>query len=408
MNKTRKLIFVSSHYIKIISFCLVSKCNRMIFSQISALSLVATLFLALMCFHISYLRASKYHTIKSILQIYIMKNILKLSYGRVMQKFNKRAKNPRYAQEIFLKERMQRDAKTVYGKQHDFSSIKCLEDLRKKHPLTSYAHYEEYVQRMADGEKDVLICEKVERFGITSGTTGKGKLIPLPNSRFGKFRRELETMWRGAIVQRIGFGLLQKAIINYVNPKQTKTASGDVVGPFSSFTMFADNMKRVISPILSAPWEVLSISTEHEAQYMVLLFGLRDANIGLWFGPFSSQVHKAMSRLEKHWQQLVHDIQTGTIDKDLKITAEAREACMKELTPEPERAEELKREFEKGFDGIMRRVWPHLIFIWGINTSNYTEKLRNEYANGKNYIISHTPSRTYKEILYKTRMLHHV
>ena len=299
-----------------------------------------------------------------------------------MRKFNEGAKNPRVAQETFLKERMERDAQTVYGKRHDFSNIKCLEDLRKKHPLTSYAHYEEYVQRMANGEKDVLVCDKLVRFGITSGTTGKGKLIPLVKSRFfGSNSMMNQIIWQRA-EKRLGSGSpLQKAIINYVNPRPTTTASGEIVGPMLFYT---EDMKGVISLFISVPWEVTSITTEHEAQYIMLLFGLRDPNIGRMMGPFSSQVHKAMSRLEKHWQQLVHDIRTGTVDRDLQIAPEVREACMKQLTPEPQRAEELKREFEKGFDGIMRRVWPHIIYIFGINTSDYTEKLRNKYAKGMN------------------------
>ena len=316
--------------------------------------------------------------------MYIFNNILQLSIGSVMRKFNKQAKNPRYAQERFLAERMQRDANTVYGKQHHFSSIKCLEDLRKKHPLTTYEHYEEYVQRMADGEKDVLICEPLQRFGITSGTTGKGKLIPLPKSRMWGIGPTLQTMWQGAASRRIGSGSpLQKDIINYVNPRPTTTAGGEIVGPIHLYT---DDLKWIMSPILSVPWEVTSVSTEHEAQYITLLFGLRDRNISRFMGPFSSQVHKVMSRLEKHWQQLVNDIRTGSIDKNLKIPAEVREACLKELTPEPERAEELRREFEKGFEGIMRRAWPHLNYVFGINTSNYTEKIRNGYAKGMNDI----------------------
>ena len=314
--------------------------------------------------------------------MYILNNIVNLSVGSVIRKFNKQAKNPRYAQECFLTERMQRDANTVYGKQHHFSSIKCLEDLRKKHPLTTYEHYEEYVQRMADGEKDVLFCEPLQRFGITSGTTGKGKLIPLPKSRLWGIGPTLQALWQWATSRRIGSATpIQKDITNYVNPRPTTTASGDIVGPMHLYT---DDLKWIMSPLLVSPWEVTSITTEHEAQYIMLLFGLRDRNIGRWMGPFSSQVHKAMSRLEKHWQQLVHDIETGTVDKDLQITPEVREACMKELRPEPERAEELKREFEKGFEGIIRRVWPHLVYIIGIDTSGHTAKLRKRYSKGMN------------------------
>ncbi|XP_072015309.1 uncharacterized protein [Amphiura filiformis] len=343
-------------------------------------SMVTTLFLAAVCFHISSIRASKYHTLPSILLFYIMNQMLRLFSGSVLRKFDASAKDPRRAQEEFLISRMQRDANTAYGKRHRFSNIKSLEDLRNSHPLTSYDHYEEYLQRMADGEKNVLICEDMVRFGITSGTTGKGKLIPIPKSRNSTQVNPIQILWQAAIRRKYGIpSPLQKDIILYVNPRPTKTPGGDVVGPMHLYT---DDMKFIITQMVSVPWEAVSISTEHEAHYLTLLFGLRDPDIGRWMGPFSSQIHKAMSKVENHWEQFVHDIKTGTVDKDLKISTEVREACEKALLPEPERAEELRREFEKGFDGIMGRVWPHMKYIFGINTADFTQKLEEKYAKG--------------------------
>ncbi|XP_072026289.1 uncharacterized protein [Amphiura filiformis] len=309
-----------------------------------------------------------------------MNQMVRLFSGAVFRKFDARAKDPRRAQEEFLRSRMKRDANTVYGKRYKFSNIKSLEDLQNNHPLTSYDHYEEYIQRMADGEKNVLICEKLMRFGITSGTTGKGKLIPMPKSRYYSQATSVQVYWQTGSGRKYGFpSPLQKDIMLYVNPKPTKTPGGDVVGPMHLFT---DDMKFIITQVLSVPWEAMSISTEHEAHYLTLLFGLRDADIGRWMGPFCSQIHKAMSKVENHWEQFVHDIKTGTVDKDLMISTEVREACEKALLPEPDRAEELRREFEKGFNGIMRRVWPHLKYIFGINTADFTQKLEEKYAQG--------------------------
>ncbi|XP_072026288.1 uncharacterized protein [Amphiura filiformis] len=345
------------------------------------MSLITTLFLAAVCFHISSVRASKYHTLSSMLLMYIFNQMTLPFRGITLRKFDARAKDPRRAQEDFLKSRMKRDENTVYGKHHNFNNIKSLEDLRNSHPLTSYDHYEEYIQRMANGEDNVLIGEKLFRFGITSGTTGKGKLIPMAKSRYYSHGPSLQIL--GQIGSGKKFGNpspLQRDIILYVNPKPTKSPGGDVIGPM---LLYSDDMKFLVSLMAVVPWEVMSISTEHEAHYLTLLFGLRETDLGRWMGPFSSQIHKAMSRVENHWwEQLVHDIKTGTIDKDLKISTEVREACEKTLCPEPERAEELRREFEKGFDGIMQRVWPHLKYIFGINTGDFTQKLKEKYAKG--------------------------
>ena len=38
------------------------------------------------------------------------------------------------------------------------------------------------------------------------------------------------------------------------------------------------------------------------------------------------------------------------------------------LKPDKERAIDLRREFEKGFDGIARRIWPNLTHVHGVVT----------------------------------------
>ncbi|XP_072051335.1 uncharacterized protein [Amphiura filiformis] len=340
---------------------------------------ITTLCLAVMCFHISYIRASKSHTLFSILLLYILSHIVNLFSILIWRQFDARAKDPRRAQEDFLKSLMKRDANTAYGKRNNFSNIKCLEDLRKLHPLTTYDHYEQYIERMANGEKNVLLCEKLSRFGVTSGTTGKGKLVPLTRKRYTSIFT-IQLILQDVISKKYGYkSPLQKDFGLYVNPRPTTTPGGDIIGPMHLYT---DGMKTLVTAMGNTPWEVMSVSTEYEAHYLELLFNLYDSNIGTWIGPFSSQIHKAISRVETHWKQFVHDIKTGAIDKDLQIPIEVREACEKALSPDPERAEELRKEFEQGFDGIVRRIWPHMKCVFGINTAQFTEKLNKKYTKG--------------------------
>ena len=86
-------------------------------------------------------------------------------------------RHPRKAQEELLQKLIRRDAKTEYGRHH-LEEIHSLEDLVNKHPLTSYDHYQKYIERLADGEEGVIVGEKPVRFGVTSGTTGVGKRMP--------------------------------------------------------------------------------------------------------------------------------------------------------------------------------------------------------------------------------------
>ncbi|XP_072026291.1 uncharacterized protein [Amphiura filiformis] len=348
-------------------------------STLQSVPLAVTLFLATVCFHIFYVRSSKLPSVTSLLLQYALNQVVWFSSVFFKRKLNKIFKDPQKAQEDLLKDIMESNADTKYGKKYKLRGVTQLQDLRANHPLTDYAHYERYVQQMANGEENVLmISEELHRFGITSGTTGKGKLIPFAKSRLaiGMGNTAILTATSG---NRWGWASpLQKTMLFYVNPKPTKTTSGHIVGPNLLLT---DDMKLATTSC-TTPWEAFSISTEFEAVYITFLFGLRERTLSNVFGVFCSVTHKAMVLLEKNWEQLVHDIKTGIIDKDLQMSTEVLEVCQKVLTPEPERAEELRREFEKGFDGIMKRIWPHLIFIYGHNTADFTEKLENGYAKG--------------------------
>ncbi|PIK62418.1 putative indole-3-acetic acid-amido synthetase GH3.9 [Apostichopus japonicus] len=66
-----------------------------------------------------------------------------------------------------------------------------------------------------------------------------------------------------------------------------------------------------------------------------------------------------MRLMEDEWEQLVEDIREGKINSELKLAPNIRRSLEKALGKgDPKRACELQKEFEKGFDGIIRRVWP--------------------------------------------------
>ena len=52
------------------------------------------------------------------------------------------------------------------------------------------------------------------------------------------------------------------------------------------------------------------------------------------------------------------------------------------LSPDKQRAYELRSEFEKGFDGIARRIWPNLTHVHGVVTGmkNFYTIIINTYV----------------------------
>jgi hypothetical protein len=69
--------------------------------------------------------------------------------------------------------------KTLFGKDHDFNSIKTYEDFKKRVPIQDYEGLKGYVEKIKNGEPDILWPGKPVYFAKTSGTTSGVKYIPI-------------------------------------------------------------------------------------------------------------------------------------------------------------------------------------------------------------------------------------
>src|SRR5690349_7503955 len=68
---------------------------------------------------------------------------------------------------------------TLFGKDHDFGSIRNYEDFKKRVPVRDYESLKPYVEQVVKGKPDILWPGKPAYFAKTSGTTSGTKYIPI-------------------------------------------------------------------------------------------------------------------------------------------------------------------------------------------------------------------------------------
>ncbi|WP_062055059.1 GH3 auxin-responsive promoter family protein [Aquimarina longa] len=103
----------------------------------------------------------------------------KVLANRIRKKIDKWALNPIKTQEKVFKNLLETAKDTAFGKDHDFYAIKTHSDFAKNVPIRDYEGLKSYVDRVVNGESDVLWPEKPLYFAKTSGTTSGAKYIPL-------------------------------------------------------------------------------------------------------------------------------------------------------------------------------------------------------------------------------------
>ena len=80
--------------------------------------------------------------------------------------------NPMRSQEDFVMRLVRENAKTEYGRNNGFKNIRNINDFKRCLPLTTYSDYTPYIERIANGERNVLTAYLTEHISIWEGFKG--------------------------------------------------------------------------------------------------------------------------------------------------------------------------------------------------------------------------------------------
>lgn len=109
-----------------------------------------------------------------------MKVLAAKIFAFFIHKKNKRwIDNPIATQKKVFNDLLKKGAKTAFGKDHGFATIKTTTDFAANVPVNDYEALKPYVERMIAGEEDVLWPGRPLYYAKTSGTTSGAKYIPI-------------------------------------------------------------------------------------------------------------------------------------------------------------------------------------------------------------------------------------
>ncbi len=110
----------------------------------------------------------------------IINNILQYTFKQKYARIDNFMRHPSATQEETLSSFIKKSADTEFGRSHDYSSIKSISDYQNKVPIQTYEDIKPYVNRLMNGEKNLIWPGKTEWFAKSSGTTAdKSKFIPI-------------------------------------------------------------------------------------------------------------------------------------------------------------------------------------------------------------------------------------
>lgn len=272
---------------------------------------------------------------------------------------------------------------TVYGKKYDFKSIKSAKEYMAKVPLTVYEDYEEYIQDIIDGKENPLSVREVTHFAKSSGSAGNPKKVPMCLEATEMFTDYTLNVCFAAMNEDLGALRKKSRGVSLANI-QFEYINGISYGPISG--KVREKYKEVEHYIYTSPTIATYPTEDMDTKYLHLRYALMEEDLSFMTCSFLNLAVDTMRYLEHHWKIFVNDIATGTIDENIKISPEYRKELEKDLKPMPNRAMDIKEEFEKGFQGILPRIWRNFQFVYGIGDGGfrvYKEKMEKYLGSVK-------------------------
>ncbi|MBO5598322.1 MAG: GH3 auxin-responsive promoter family protein [Oribacterium sp.] len=278
-----------------------------------------------------------------------------------------------------LWEILEKNKGTDIGQNHRFDLIHTYEAFKKSVPLTEYDFYEPLVELTTRiGETNIFCAEPLVGYSLSSGTAAGQKRIPYTAGHLVAYAACMrEILLDGEAT----FALLESLPkeMEYVDQTRLDSIIGAALSVIRMELSECSYAKRFKQGVMTSPIELFFPSETIDPRYPRLLFALLDPDVSQIVAPFTWTVLDTIQYLEKNHAALLHDMENGTISADFDFPEAMRKQLEAKLTASPERAAALRAEFEKGFEGILPRIWPKCRRIVAAGTgafSIYTRKLK--------------------------------
>ena len=273
-----------------------------------------------------------------------------------------------YQEELVL--RIAREnVNTTFGRKHGFDRIHNIADFRMRVPISCYDDYPEYIERISNGERNVLTAYLTEHLSPYEGY----KKLPL--SRWGvqtfydyNFSAAFYIAGNEGLITG---GMTLNLVDNCIDTLPSGVHVGNLLGRQLTKRDF-DNSKVYVIPI-----DVANYVGQNDILYIQALYALSQKKLSLAICDHYTDMINLLRYIEKHWPRLANEIEQG----NTYVTADAM------------RANTIREVMERHHIGtqLVTNLWPdlHVMMIYDVCclTTSF-ELLRTYCGRDVHYIFA--------------------
>jgi hypothetical protein len=295
---------------------------------------------------------------------FLLSSIIRLNGMRFERALNRAVKRPAQQQEKLLLDIVKKNKDTEYGGKYFFGSIRNNQDFKRSVPVIEYSDIEPYVEKLKNGQRNVLTSDPTFMFSLTSGTTATPKYIPI--TRKGQRRTEqLMQQWLSrAIFDHPSFfnqkflGITGAAIEGYCASKI----------PFGSASgMINSTMPGIVKKTFAAPLCVSSI-TDYDLRYYVMARLIFEQSISFIATPNPLTLIKLTEVFQRRAEEILRSMHNGWLSDSIRSDKDYSDSTVpceirSWVKPNKARAFFLGKVLERAGSLKSSDCWPELALV---------------------------------------------
>lgn len=303
-------------------------------------------------------------------------------------------RNPRYAAERTLRDILTISKDTVYGKEHHFDRILSATSTESFFRLyqsfvpinDSFETLRPYVERHKNGEENVLFPGKPDMYATTSGTTNEPKWIPMTHKYLKDVYGKMSHIWTWNFIKHRNRVFAGHLFTTVGKECEGYAPDGTIFGAVSG--VLVRDIPQIIKKHYTAPACVMSIPDYSARNYTLMRLALQHRDVTLWATANPSTILELLRTLNENTEEMIQDIEHGTISDLFDIPYFIREELYAYVSPKPERADELRQILQEKGKLEPRDFWPWLQYLstWKCgNTKIYMDKYMDQFDWDKTF-----------------------
>jgi len=315
----------------------------------------------------------------------LLRSFVKLEGSFLKHSFDRLTKAPHVAQREYLFQVLKRNRSTDYGQKYDFANIGTEEDYQRGVPINRYHDLEPYIEKIINGNKNVLTAEMPFMFNLTSGSSDKPKFIPVTNTTKKRTALLMHQWLYRALLNHPSF--LDRFTLNITSSAvEGHTQSGIPYGSASG--LLYKNLPRIMRSSFVLPFMVSDIQS-YDLRYYIMARLAFEKDVSVICTPNPTTLLKLAEIGMQYQEEIIRSIQEGRLFTRLDFEINTNDSKIVDLinaslVPNRSRAQFLNKVLEDNSRLLPHNCWPSLKLLgcWlGGSVGCQADKLSAYYGN---------------------------